>query len=572
MLRLLFFTLLCCATAVAQAESSADQAFFVLANDYIDHVYFPSNPTIATQMGVHAYDGELESYSKAGMQKDIALLKQYEKRFSQIQPAELSRQAEGDYELVLNQIRSKLLTLEVIKPWENNPDYYSSGITNSAFVILARKYAAPEKRIEYLIEREKLMLGVLADARANLKNPPKISTEIALEQLPGIIHFFENDIPAGFVGIKDKKLQLAFQTSNAKVIAALREYQVWLQHHLLVHSQGDFRLGEATFRKLLLYNEMIDLPLDKLIAINKADIEHNQAEFLRLAAEMYPGKSKDEVLAILGSNHPDPKNLLTAFSDTFDYLIRFIKEKHIITIPSDVRPIMEETPPFLRAITFASMDIPGPFEKVGKEAYFNVTLPAKEWPKQRTENYMRAFSYPLVSDIAVHEAYPGHYVQFLWIQNIQDPVRRVFGSSSNAEGWAHYAEQMMLDEGYGGTDAKKLRLGQLIEALLRNARFVVGIQMHRGQMSFDEAIKFFVEEGYQSQEAGLVETKRGTADPLYLYYTLGKLEILKLRHDVEIKEGKNFNLQKFHDDFMKQGFPPIKIVRQALLGNDSPVL
>jgi uncharacterized protein (DUF885 family) len=234
----------------------------------------------------------------------------------------------------------------------------------------------------------------------------------------------------------------------------------------------------------------------------------------------------------------------------------------------------------MRATTFASMDTPGPFEKVATEAYFNVTLPGPHDTPEEIEGRMASFNIGTIVSTSTHEAYPGHYIQFLWVNRAPTKVRMLLGASSNAEGWAHYCEQMMLDEGYGqpGTGAKDareskfIRLGQLQDALLRNARFIVGIEMHRGKMTFDQAAEFFVKEGYQSKQVGLVETKRGTADPTYLYYTLGKLEILKLREDVMKKEGSAFSLEQFHNNFMKQGFPPIKIVRQAMLGNNSPTL
>jgi uncharacterized protein (DUF885 family) len=227
------------------------------------------------------------------------------------------------------------------------------------------------------------------------------------------------------------------------------------------------------------------------------------------------------------------------------------------------------------------MDTPGPFEKVAKEAFFNVTLPEPTWSQKEVEEHMAGFNRGTIISTAVHEVYPGHYTQFLWVPYAPSKVRKLLGCSSNAEGWAHYSEQMMLDEGYGrtpGTDADhdvaflKLRLGQLQDALLRNARFIVGIQMHTGKMSFDEGVEFFVKEGYQSRVNGMRETKRGTSDPTYLYYTLGKLEILKLRDDYKKKVGATFSLEDFHSEFMKQGFPPVKLVRKLMLGDDSPVL
>jgi hypothetical protein len=324
---------------------------------------------------------------------------------------------------------------------------------------------------------------------------------------------------------------------------------------------------------------MVDIPLAQLIEIDMANLRANQAMFAKVAKELDASKTPQQVLAQLAADHPDPKKLLDAFRDTFDGLTKFINDKSIITIPSPVRPILEETPPFMRATTFASMDTPGPFETQAREAYFNVTLPEASWDKKRTDEFMAQFSFPVITVVAVHEAYPGHYIQFLWMQQIHDRVRKLLGANTNVEGWAHYCEQMMLDEGLAqslfpsdGRQQKLLRLGQLQDALLRNARFIVGIKLHTGQFTFDQAVDFFVKEGYQSRAVGTVEAKRGTGDPTYLYYTLGKLQIQKLRADVAAKQGGAFNLKQFHDSFMQQGFAPIKIVRHAMLQDDSPTL
>jgi uncharacterized protein (DUF885 family) len=293
-----------------------------------------------------------------------------------------------------------------------------------------------------------------------------------------------------------------------------------------------------------------------------------------------PSKEPSAVLEELGENHPAPDQLQDAFRSTFDGLTAFIRAHHIVTIPSDVRPIVEETPAFMRATTTASMDTPVAFEKHATEAYFNVTLPDASMRPAEVEGYMHGFNVGTIISTAVHEAYPGHYVQFLWLPQAHSRVRKLLGANTDIEGWAHYTEQMMLDEGYGQPgfgakderESKFLRLGQLQDALLRNARVIVGIQMHTGSMSYDEAVAFFQKEGYQSKENAVVETKRGTSDPTYLYYTLGKLEIMKLREDVKKKQGAAFSLEKFHNDFLRQGFPPVKIVREAMLGDDSPTL
>jgi uncharacterized protein (DUF885 family) len=562
--------------AVTETEAAWDR----MADEYFDQVYFKFGPSNGTSDGFHQYDTQLEDFSRAGIDANVAALHAFEKRVAALDPQGLDETRAADRALVLANIQGTLLAEETIRPWEKNPDFYSSGISGSVYVIMIRQFASADGRLRSVVAREEKMPAVFAAARANLKNPPRIYTEIALEQLPDIISFFQNDVPAAFASASDPALKAAFAKSNGEVIEGLRSYAEWLKRDVLPRSNGDFRIGAEIFSKKLLYDEMVDTPLDRLLEIGWADLRKNQAEFKRVAAELEPNKTSGDVLAELMADHPAADQLLQSFRDTFDGLIAFIRAKHIIRIPSDVRPILQETPPFMRATTFASMDTPGPFEKIAKEAYFNVTLPGAHETAEQIAGRMSAFNVGTIVSTATHEAYPGHYVQFLWVHEAPTKTRMLLGASSNAEGWAHYCEQMMLDEGFGqpGTgakdarEAKLIRLGQLQDALLRDARFIVGIEMHTGKMSFEEATEFFAKEGYQSKETGLVETKRGTADPTYLYYTLGKLEILKLREDVRKKEGAAFSLEQFHDNFMRQGFPPIKIVRRAMMGDDSPTL
>jgi uncharacterized protein (DUF885 family) len=580
----LFAIGVCMSSAVTAhaAKETWKQKFERVSDEYFDQVYFHYAPTQGTQVGYHQYDAQLEDESRKNIDAEIAALKSFEKRIEVIHPdaAAADFVPRSDREIVLSNIRSQLLTLETIRPWEKNADNYSSTCANGVFVLMERKFASPDERLRSLIAREKQMPAVLAEARVNLKNPPRVYTEIAIEQLPGIVSFFEHDVPLAFADAKDPALKAEFAETNAAVIAALNSYLSWLKTDLLPQSNGDFRIGAEAFAKKLQYDEMVDLPLDKLLEIGWADLRKNQAHFNEVAKELEPTKDARAVLEELGENHPAPDHLLDAFRATFDGLVSFIRAHHIVTIPSDVRPIVEETPPFMRATTFASMDTPGPFEAHATEAYFNVTLPDPKMKPDEVEGYMHSFNVGTVISTAVHEAYPGHYIQFLWLPHAPSKVRKLLGANTDVEGWAHYCEQMMLDEGYGqpGAGAKDereskfLRLGQLQDALLRNARFIVGIQMHTGKMSFDEAVAFFQKEGYQSKETAMVETKRGTGDPTYLYYTLGKLEIMKLREDMMKKQGTAFSLEEFHNNFLRQGFPPIKIVRKALLGDDSPAL
>ena len=564
------------------------QTFDAVSNRFYEDVYFHFSPTNGTASGLHQYDTQLEDYSSAAIQRQVAALHASEKKIEAIPSDTLDASVAADREILLANIRSTLLSLEVIRSWEKNPDNYSSGIAQSAFVLMSRNFAPANTRLKSVIARERLMPQVLQEARKNLKTPPKIYTEIALEQIEGNISFFQNDLPSAFKDAKDPitpATQAAFTKSNAAVIQSLKDYAAWMKTDLLPRSNGDFRLGADTFRKKLLYDEMVDIPLERLLQIAYDDLHKNQADFARIAKEVDPTKTPQEVLAELATIHPAPDQLLQTFQAQFAGLISFINTHHIITIPSKVEPTLEETPPFERATTQASMDPPGPFETHSTKAYFNVTLPEKDWTPARVAEHMAAFNIGTITSTAVHEAYPGHYVQFLYLPQFPSKTRKILGANTNIEGWAHYCEQMMLDEGYLPTltgspaeqskQAKLIRLGQLQDALLRDARYIVAIRMHTGvggRLTTDEAAALFVKEGYQSPSIGGMETKRGTSDATYLYYTLGKLEILKLRADVQAQQGSAFSLAAFHDAFMHQGFAPIKVIRKALLHNDTPVL
>jgi len=571
------------ASAQRLSADGASQTFNYLTDQYFDQIYFKFAPTAGTGAGLHQYDTQLEDYSAASVQKEIAALHDFEKKLTVIDPAALDAEPAADFQILLNNVRGTLLQLEVIRGWEKNPDNYSSGVTSSIFAIMERPYAPVNTRLRAAVERERQIPQALLEARKNLKNPPHIYTEIALEQIDGLVSFFQTDVPEAFKDADDATAKAEFAQSNAAVIAALKSYGAWMKSDLLPRSNGDFRYGPDTFQKALAYNEMVDIPLDRLLQIATNDLHKNQAEFARVAKEIDPAKTPQEELAELATIHPAPDQLLNAFHGEFDSLIAYIRSHHIITIPSDVQPTLEETPPFMRATTQASMDPPGPFETHSTKAYFNVTLPEKDWTPERVAEHMAAFNIGTIVSTGVHEAYPGHYVQFLWQPEFPSKIRKLLGANTNIEGWAHYCEQMMLDEGYGQPgfgakterEAKLIRLGQLQDALLRDARFVVSVRMHTGTggaMSFDDAVNFFVKEGYQSHSIGEMETKRGTSDALYLYYTLGKLEIMKLREDVKKKQGATFDLQRFHDDFMRQGFAPVKVIRKTMLHDDTPVL
>ncbi len=578
MIRPLFAPTLCLAilalfasSAVAQAASTPPQtAFNTLVNEYFDF-YFQFHPTAGTQAGFHQYDGQLEDFSRSGMDAEIAELLKFQKRFGSIQSSQLSQESAGDLEVLTSAIQARLLELQNIQMWRKDPDVYISDLSYGVFLIMRRDFASAADRLRSVISREREIPRVLEAARQNISNPPRVYTQVSLQQMPDNIKFFQNDVPEAFRQVQDPKLLAEFKASNEAAIAALSQYQDFMRKDLLPVSNGDFRLGAENFRKKLLYDEMVDIPLDHLLEIGYADLRRNQQHFKEVAAQIDPHRSPEAVLADLRHDHPPADQLLQTFRDTLGGLRQFIEQHHIITIPSQVPPIVEETPPFERALTTASMDTPGAYETKATEAMFNVTLPAPNWKREKVEQWMQGFNRGTIISTAIHEVYPGHYTQFLWLQSAPSKTRKLLYNASNAEGWAHYTEQMMLDEGYGNHDPK-LRLGQLLDALLRNARFIVGIEMHTGKMTLEQGQEFFVKEGFQVPPVAEVEARRGTSDPTYLYYNLGKLQILKLREDYRKQQGSKFTLREFHDRFMRQGSVPMKIIRRSMLGSDSPTL
>src|SRR5690242_8745752 len=551
-----FAIVLCAPFSLAQASpqtSSAASEFNKLVDEYFDD-FFKFNPSQGTAAGFHQYDDQLEDPSQAGISAEIASIKEFQKRFDGVNAQELSPEAASDLELVKSDMNARLLKLQDVRQWEKNPDIYSVGLTASVYAIMARNYAPQAERLKSVIAREKQMGRMFAAARKNLKDPPRVYTDIALEQLPGIVGFFQKDVPEAFKQVKDPKLLAEFKASNGAVIEDLKHYENFVREDLLPNSNGDFRIGAENYRKKLLYDEMVDIPLERLLQIGYDDLHRNQQAFKDVAAKIDPKRTPQQILEELEKDHPAPNKLLPTFRSVLGGLRGYIEAHHIVSLPSPQPPIVEETPPFARALTSASMDTPGPYERVAKEAFFNVTSPEPNWPPKKVQSWMEGFNRGTIISTAVHEVYPGHYVQFLWLYDAPSKVRKLIGAGSNAEGWAHYCEQMMLDEGYGNNDPK-LRIGQLQDALLRDARFIAGIEMHTGKMTLEQATDFFVKEGYQTQAVSEREAKRGTSDPTYLVYTLGKLEIMKLRADYKAKMGDKFSLQQFHDEFLRQGFP-----------------
>lgn len=554
----------CHAAPQKPASGAGDPAFQALTGEIVEE-YYRQNPTGATYLGIHKYDDRLDDYSASAIAANVSKTKAFRQKLDAIDPATLTLDARLDREFLQHQMDSEVLLLDVVRGWEKNPDTYSGAATNAVYLIMKRNFAPAVDRLKLVIAREKQMPGLLAEARKNLKNPPKIFVEIAIEQIDGNVGFFKTDLPLAFAEVKDAALLAEFNASNAAVMAALNDYKAWLKKVLLPQSNGSYALGSETYARLLSANEMVELPLDQLLQVAEANRQKNEDALVATAKLIDPKKSVEQVLLQVEAKHPAPAALLKTTQDALDALRQFIADKKIVTIPASAPARVQETPPFMRSTTSASMDTPGPFEEKATEAFYNMTLPDPRWSKAEQDDYMRTWYYPSIANVSVHEVYPGHYVQFLYAKQFPSLARKVFGANTNIEGWAHYAEQMMIDEGFHAGDPS-YRLAQLQDALLRNVRFIVGIKMHTQGMTVDQAKVLFATEGHQPAAVALSEAKRGAGDPLYGYYTMGKLAILKLRDDYSVKKGTAFTLQDFHDTFIKLGPWPLPLIREKMLG------
>jgi uncharacterized protein (DUF885 family) len=440
--------------------------------------------------------------------------------------------------------------------------------------LMKRTFAPAPARLRSVIARLKATPPVFAAMRENVVNPPKEFTDLAIRMGEGSVGFFRDTVRewAKDAAGGDAALFAEFEAANAPVVKSLSEAAEWLKKDLLPRSKGSYAIGATNFADQLRYEELVDIPLDKLLAIGEVNLKRDHDKFVATAKKIDPNKSPAEVMKMISDDHPTEADLIPSARRTIEKIRQFIVDRHIVTIPSEVRPTITETPPYARNGGFASMDTPGAYETKATEAFYYVTPPEKDWTAAQKEELLRLFNGPVMQIVTIHEAFPGHYIQFLYAKQFPTKTRKLTGCGTDVEGWAHYCEQMMVEEGYGGGDPK-IQLAQLSEALLRDCRFVVGIKLHTQGMTVDEGGKFFEKEGFQEPSNGYEEARRGAYNPTYLYYTLGKLQIYKLREDLRKAKGKDFRLETFHNEFVKQGGIPIKLIRRILLpGDNGPTL
>ena len=553
-------------SAVARADQAADASFQKMADEFV-HGYFLARPLSGVSLGLHEYDGLAPNCSPTALAAERKRLHDFDARLAACDRKTLSATAHFDYHTLRLVVQDELFQSEESREFAKNPMTYAGAFDFNMY--LKRDFAPLAHRLRSIVKLAKAVPAFLATARTNLVDPlPRPKVTLAIEIARGAAEFLERDLVEAVREVKDEKLLAEFRDANGKALAAFSEYAAWLEKEKLPRADDHFALGEERYRKFLAARDAITLAPAKILEIGLAELQREQAAFAAAAKVVAPGKTPIEAMRELQRDHPTADSLIPDTRKNLESIRQFLIDHKIITLPSEVRATVAETPTYQRAGSFASMDTPGPFEKRGAEAYYYVTPVEARWSDKEKDEWLGAFNRYTADIVSIHEAYPGHYVQFLHLNaSSASRIGKMFGSYAFVEGWAHYCEQMLIDEGYGGTglEGAKYRMAQSNEALLRICRLCVSIKMHCHGMSVDDATKFFRDNCYYEEKPARQEALRGTYDPGYLFYTLGKMQLLKLRRDFERQEGAGYSLKKFHDAVCDHGQMPIRLLREVLL-------
>ena len=563
--------------AESAGTQKADADFDKLVLDFIGG-YLAARPLQGVALGFHQYDGKIGDYSRLAIDAEVERLKRFQDQFNKIEAGKLGKQADIDRRILLAAIAGELFQIQDMGIFEKNPMTYARAIDINLYI--KRDFKPLEDRVRDIVTIEDQTANIMTAGKTNLADVlPKPYVELAIQIANGSADFLEKDLAAAVKDVTDEPLMAAFRDANKKAAAALRDYAAWLTKEKLPKATAEFALGATKYQQMLANTELVDLPPDKILAIGLQRLKEEQQVFANAAKIIDPKKQPIDVFKEIQNEHPKPGELIPDVAKDLDQIRQYVLDHHIVAIPSDVRATVTPTPQFDRATTFASMDTPGPFEKKATQAYYYVTPVEENWTEKQKNEWLTSFNYYTTDVTSIHEAYPGHYVQFLHLNaSPATNVEKIFGSYAFIEGWAHYTEKMMLDEGFGSPPnptpeqkvrAAKYRMAQADEALLRLCRLCVSVKMHTQGMSVADGAKFFHENCYYEEKPSLSEAMRGTFDPGYLNYTLGKLQILKLRDDYKAQEGADFSLEKFHNEVLDHGMPPIRLLREILLKDES---
>ena len=549
---------LCSGCGRQQPESDGKWPRFVSA--FIE-TYFEANPQFAVYQGRHEFDGRLPDWTDAGLKAWMSRLHQL--RDSAVAfSIDSSDAASLDRDYLVAVIDRDLFWLERADLPHWNPEFYTGALDPNVYI--AREYAPLPQRMQAYTRYARNLPTALANAKANLRTPmPKPFAEIGKGRAEGLTTYLKNDVPQVFRAVTDSALQREFSSANAGAVKALLELTAWFDQQLKPGT-NDYALGSERFAEMLRMTEGVDLPLDQLERIGREDMDRNLRALKEACSKYAPGQPIAQCVARMNA-HKAPGSSVEAARAQLDTLEEFVRSRNLVSIPGKERALVHEAPPYQR-FNFAYIDIPGPYEK-GLPSIYYIAPPDPSWPKAEQLAYI-----PGAADLlftSVHEVWPGHFLNFLHSNRARSRFGRIFVGYAFAEGWAHYTEEMMWDAGLGNGDPE-VHIGQLMNALLRNARYLSAIGLHTKGMTVAQSEKLF-REAYQDPGNARQQALRGTYDPAYLNYTMGKLMVRKLRDDWTRDRGGRNAWREFHDRFLSYGGPPIPLVRRAMVGGGSPL-
>ncbi|HEV7642689.1 MAG TPA: DUF885 domain-containing protein [Pyrinomonadaceae bacterium] len=523
--------------------------------------YFAANPSFAVSSGKHDQDGKLPDWSEEGLKKEIDRLKAERDKAAAFKDEQLDERQRFERDYLIAQIDKDLFWRETADQPHKNPTFYSDALDPDVYV--SRDYAPLDVRIKAYTAYAKNVPAALEQVKKNLKFPMAPTLlKIGKTTIGGLADFYEKDVPKVFETVKDEQSQKDFTEANEAAAKAIKDFDKWLGEQEASKS-GGFELGDKLFTWMLKATEGVEIDLPKLEEIARQDLKKN-LDALKVECDKYaPGKSLKECSEKASASKAEGTNVVDMATKQLDSLRKFITDNDLVSMPGTEQAKVGLAPPY-KAWNFAYINIPGPYE-TGLSSTYYVAPPNPTWPKKKQEAYLPGKGSLLFT--SVHEVYPGHFVQFLHANRSQSKFGQVFVGYAYAEGWAHYTEEMMYDAGLGKDDPE-MHIGQLQEALLRNIRFLSAIGLHTKGMTVEESKKMFVEEGMQDEGSAEQQAERGTFDPAYLNYTMGKLMIRKLRDDWCASRGGRSAWKQFHDQFLSYGGPPIPLVRKAMMGKD----
>ena len=534
-------------------------------DDYLAYLY-EVLPTQASLDGVHLHDDLLEDLSRSAIDANVRALSGFSRRLNQIDSSVLSRVEQVEHRIVGANIESRMYELEAIRTWDRNPQVYSDALGMSLAAQALFAYSPEAERARRVVSKLRQVPRLVQAARENIKETPGIFVKVGLEAWRGALKFIESDLPRAFSTLDDLHILGDLADTSTEAAAAISSYLEYLENDLAPRAKASFRLGRERFEQKLKTEEGITLSADRLLTIALRELHDVQEEFRSVASRL-DGGDPLEIWRKAKEDHPAPGTLVAVAQSHLQELQDFLQRQAIVTVPVAEPVVVAPTPEFFRW-AFASMWTPGPFETKPSRAYYYLTDIDRSWPPERQKEHLRDFNLPALWSISIHEVYPGHFLQAQHSRQVESKVRRSTLLASNAfvEGWAHYCEHMMMEAGFRRGDAT-LRLGQLAEALIRLARFVVGIRLHCEDLSVEQGMRFFRDEAFLEEATARREAERGTFDPGYIVYSLGKLMLLKLRHDYQEQLDGKFSLRTFHDAVLAQGTAPLWAHRRLLLND-----